>query len=65
MVNEATRTRRIDHVISDLFDTGGPDGAMLPASTWEEGRWQAPGTVAVRVEALRALARAAGIMRFR
>lgn len=48
--------------INDLFDAGGPDGSTLPTSCYEAGPWQAPGTVAVRVESLRALAKAAGIM---
>ena len=47
--------------INDLFEAGGPDGSLLPVACYESGPWQAPGTVAVRVEALRALAKAAGI----
>lgn len=54
-------TIRTEFEINDLFDAGGPDGSPLPFACHEAGPWQAPGTVAVRVEALRALAKAAGI----
>ncbi len=54
---------RIEHAINELFDTGGPGEDQLPDVTWlkQDGAWQAPGTVAVRIEVLRRLAEAAGI----
>lgn len=58
---DTERAARIEHAINELFDTGGPDEAQLPAATWHSQGWQAPGTVAVRIEVLRRLAEAAGI----
>lgn len=52
---------RIEHAVNELFDTGAPNGAPLSVATRDSKAWQAPGTVAVRIEVLRRLAEAAGI----
>ena len=53
---------RIMHAVNELFDTGAPGSIALPEATWHtKTPWQAPGTVAVRIEVLRKLAEAAGI----
>lgn len=60
-LRQAERIGAIRGAVANLFEHGGPELAPLPVACREVGPWQAPGTVAVSVEALRYLWRQAGV----
>lgn len=61
LLQQAEAIGAIRGAVRNLFEHGGPQLAPLPVACRKLGQWQAPGTVAVQVEALRYLWRQAGV----
>jgi len=60
-MRQAEELGSIKGAVRSLFETGCDGGKPLPVECRTTGPWQSQGTVAVRVDVLRALSRAAGV----
>ncbi|TXH13514.1 MAG: hypothetical protein E6R03_11150 [Hyphomicrobiaceae bacterium] len=51
----------LEEAVRELLESGGVDGKPLASSVFDDNPYQGPGTVAVRIEKLRQVAKAAEV----